>query len=113
MSNDKKVFDREEFLERTMGDELFLKEIMDDFFSDIGGRLKFLKEGVDLKDLDIVKSQAHSIKGASGNVTASMLETLMEKIEVAASESNFIELSKLVHDVEEQFQILYKIVYSK
>ena len=64
------ALDREALLDRVMGDEELLGELVDLFRADYPGQLKILAEALDAADSDAVRRAAHGLKGAVANFCA-------------------------------------------
>jgi len=100
------IFDRKGLLQRLMGDEDFVKEIIDDFLKQIPDNLFALKNALNKKDLPLVKREAHIIKGASGNVGALALQKIAEQIEISGEEKNFVKIRSFVEELDKQLKVL-------
>ena len=100
------IFDRNGLLQRLMGDEDFVKEIIDDFLKQIPDNLFALKNALNKKDLPLVKREAHIIKGASGNVGALALQKIAEQIEISGEEKNFVKIRSFVEELDTQLKVL-------
>jgi HPt (histidine-containing phosphotransfer) domain-containing protein len=100
------IFDRNGLLQRLMGDEDFVKEIIDDFLKQIPDNLFALKNALNKKDLPLVKREAHIIKGASGNVGALALQKIAEQIEISGEEKNFVKIRSFVEELDKQLKVL-------
>ena len=78
------AIDLKEFLERVQDDKELLLELLDIYQEDFVEKRKSLGEATDKKDVEQIKSVAHSMKGSSGNVSAKALHALCLRIEQAA-----------------------------
>ncbi len=78
------VIDLKEFLERVQDDKELLLELLDIYQEDFVEKRRALGEAADKKDIEQIKSVAHSMKGSSGNVSAKALHALCLRIEQAA-----------------------------
>ena len=60
------------------------------------------------KDLRLVQREAHSIKGASGNVGALTLQEPAEQIEIASEAKDLVKAESFVAKRDKQLEILKK-----
>lgn len=104
--DESRVFDRENVLERMMGDEDIVREIIKEFRSDIPGRIADLKTAVSSADASLVRHLAHTIKGAAGNVGGLTVEDLSYEIEKAGEDSDIDKAKTLMPLLEEQYRLL-------
>jgi PAS domain S-box-containing protein len=77
------VFDERDFMERMMGDETLAREIMQSFFADIPEQIEIVKAALGAGDGQRAERQAHSIKGAAGNVGGQALRAVAYEMEPA------------------------------
>ena len=78
------VFDRQGLLERLGGEEAFLAKLVAMFTSAASGYLDALGDAVAQGDVDAIRLQAHSIKGAAANIGAGVLRAISAEMEAAA-----------------------------
>ncbi|KQC13257.1 MAG: hypothetical protein APR56_05490, partial [Methanosaeta sp. SDB] len=78
------VYDREEFLARTLGDAALVREIEDTFLEDLLVQLRRLDEAVSAGDFAAAEDRAHQIKGAAANLGAEALREEALQLEDAA-----------------------------
>jgi len=78
------IFDRNDLLERIMGDETLLQTLLELFLQDIPPRLQALQQALQQSDTDTLRQQAHSIKGAAANLGAGRMHTSADALEQAA-----------------------------
>ena len=78
------LFDLNEFKERVQDDTELLLELLDIFCADYELKRQSLQQAIDKGDCDEVKSVAHSLKGASGNISAKSMREIFVQIEEAA-----------------------------
>jgi HPt (histidine-containing phosphotransfer) domain-containing protein len=77
------LFDRAALLERLMGDEELLDEVIDIYLEDIPPRIEAIRSCLEAGDAEGVVRQAHTIKGASANAGCDSLRDLAAKMEQA------------------------------
>ena len=104
------VFKKELLAERLMGDENILKEILDIFIEESGMQIESLKGHIEKKDLEKIKMQAHTIKGASANIGGEVLRRTAFEMEEAADKGDFAEIASLMPELEEQYIALRKVL---
>ena len=65
-----RLFDLEDALKRTMGNILFLKEMLDEFQNALPGHLADIQAAIDRGDMDRLEKGAHQLKGTAANLGA-------------------------------------------
>ena len=90
---------------RALGDEEFVQEIVELFASDASSRLVDMRQRVAIGDWQAVTRQAHSLRGAAGNVgarevasQAGVLERDAEAGPVAGAEDILVRLTAAVDE---------------
>ena len=84
--NDLAVLDIQDLMQRLLDDSDLAKEILKGFLKDASKQLQQLEYAIDTGDFDAIYRQAHTLKGASGNVSAKRLRQIAYRIEQAAKE---------------------------
>jgi HPt (histidine-containing phosphotransfer) domain-containing protein len=79
------LFDREDFVERLMGNEELAKRILNGFVEDMPRQLARLAQALNSFDADTVRVVAHSIKGAAANVSGLEMREIAQKLERTGS----------------------------
>jgi CheY-like chemotaxis protein/HPt (histidine-containing phosphotransfer) domain-containing protein len=102
------IFDKNSFLERLMGDEELAKEIIEGFIEDSMSQIATIKEAFDNRNLDGIHRQAHSLKGAAANISATALKELAYEIEIAGETGDLVKASSLIPKLDEQLEVLKK-----
>jgi two-component system sensor histidine kinase/response regulator len=64
------AFNRAELVERLGGDASLLKDVIRLFLEDCPLRLAAIKQAVDQKDAELIRTTAHALKGAAGTLSA-------------------------------------------
>jgi CheY-like chemotaxis protein len=80
------TFERDAALERLGGDEALLSDVIQCFLDDCPLRLTAIKSAVDRQDTAAVAREAHSLKGAAGNLSAVGLFEAAQVLERLAAE---------------------------
>ncbi len=101
---EEEVFDRELLLSRVMGDEDILARIIKTFVEDMPEQLDRLTKAMQNSNWQECVSQAHKIKGASGNVAASSMRQSAANLEKNCQEGNTNDVELLTEDLREQFK---------
>jgi HPt (histidine-containing phosphotransfer) domain-containing protein len=90
--------------EVAMGDDEFLRELIDLYLSDAPVQLDALCRAVNSKNGAAVSAAAHKLKGSCGNVGAEGLVALCQKLETSAKASRLHELPDLFQQVRREFE---------
>ena len=102
------IFDKNSFLDRLLGDEDLAKEIIKGFIEDSLRQIGILKEAFDNRNPHVIHRQAHSLKGAAANISATALKELSNQIEIAGETGDLIKAASLIPKLDEQFEVLKK-----
>jgi HPt (histidine-containing phosphotransfer) domain-containing protein len=81
------TFDRTAALESVDGDEALLSDVIGVFLDDCPVRLKAIKAAVDARQAEAIRIEAHGLKGAAGNLSATSLFDAAEVLERVGAES--------------------------
>jgi CheY-like chemotaxis protein len=81
------TFDRTAALERLDGDEALLSDVIGIFLEDCPARLKAIKAAVDAREPEAIRVEAHGLKGAASNLSATSLFDAAEVLERVGAES--------------------------
>jgi HPt (histidine-containing phosphotransfer) domain-containing protein len=100
MSPSTTLLDRDAALERLDGDEELLAEIVAIFLEDAPRLFLALKQARLDRDHKTSERQAHSLKGASANVGAVMLQEICLRAEAAARAGEWAVLEELLPELE-------------
>jgi len=100
------ILDVDEFMERVQDDKELLLELLDIFVSDYLEKAKLIREAVSSDDFEQIKSIAHSLKGASGNISAKKLRESFVKLEELGKNSDTSGADELLSTMNQQFEEL-------
>jgi signal transduction histidine kinase/CheY-like chemotaxis protein/HPt (histidine-containing phosphotransfer) domain-containing protein len=100
------VFDRQALLNRLMGDEDLVREIVAGFVKDIPNQLGALHKHLGAGDATAAGLQAHTIKGAAANMGGMALSGVALEMEKAGKAGKLERLTALVPELERQFELL-------
>ena len=104
------IIDLNEFLDRVQGDKELLVELFDIFIQDFQDKRNVLKEAVVKKDFEQIKSVAHSLKGASGNISAKPLRATFLQLEEMIKTNQWKDAEQILTNMDRQFSDLQKCI---
>jgi PAS domain S-box-containing protein len=104
------AFNPSALLERLGGDEKAYEEVVCLFLQDVPRQIHSLREAVSGGDAAAAQRQAHTLKGASGNVGATDLEKVLLKTERACEQGNVKEAARMLDRVNAEFEKLKQIL---
>lgn len=82
------VIDWDELRERLCGDDALVETIVDLFVDECPGWLAAIVEAVDAGDSKRVRTSAHALKGAAGNLSAHAVTAVAGRLERMAREGD-------------------------
>ena len=100
------IIDLKEVFERVQDDKELLLELLDIFQEDFVGKRQALSEAVKSNDVQKIKGLAHSIKGASGNISAKPIYASCLKMEELARDNQIGQIGSILLDLDKQFEEL-------
>ena len=100
------IIDLKDFMERVQDDKELLLELLDIFQEDFVGKRQSLNEALQTKDLNKIKEVAHSLKGASGNISAKEMHANFIRLEQLAKTSDFVQMSGVLQSIDGQFELI-------
>lgn len=100
------IIDLKDFMERVQDDKELLVELLDIFQEDFVGKRQAIEEAVKSSDINKIKEVAHSLKGASGNISAKEMHANFLKIEHAAKANDVGQIAAILKDVDGQFELI-------
>jgi CheY-like chemotaxis protein len=98
------TFDRQELIERVMGNEDIARRVADRFVSDIPAQLAALSGAIEGADRDRAHAIAHSIKGAAANVSAVALSRITAALEAAAKSGDMLRARECMAALSGEFE---------
>jgi HPt (histidine-containing phosphotransfer) domain-containing protein len=104
------VFDYDDFLDRIDGDVDLLKEVIEIFLKDTPGILANLYSGIKSGDTEAVERAAHTLKGATANISAKRLQQLSHHVQLMLKKDDAASLESLIGDFEENFKKLNRVL---
>ena len=100
------ILDVNEFMERVQDDKELLLELLDIFVSDYQEKEKLMQTAVSGNDHEQIKSISHSLKGASGNISAKKLRETFVKLEELGKNNDTSGADELLSTMNQQFEEL-------
>ena len=100
------VIDLPEFLERVQDDKALLLELLDIYEQDFIQKRQYLSEAAQQKDYERIKEIAHSLKGASGNISAKNLRPLFSSLEEMGKTGNVSTVEATLSQIDQEFALL-------
>lgn len=93
------IWDKSTALNRVMGNESLLLQLMDMFKDEQPERLQAMNSAIDENRFDDLKNQAHGLKGVAGNLGLNTIKVLAEKIEHAIKQDKIDTCSPLLEEL--------------
>ncbi|MGA1824736.1 MAG: response regulator [bacterium] len=104
------VFDRADFLERLDGDEEFLTELLEEFIEITPELINSIKEAIEKEDMIQARRDAHTLKGASANVSALALREAALQMENSIKNNELDKITERQTRINQEFEKLKQIV---
>jgi CheY-like chemotaxis protein/HPt (histidine-containing phosphotransfer) domain-containing protein len=104
------VFDRAELLARLGGREEMLGRFIAMFSKNVAGYMEALATAAEQGDVEQVRIQAHTIKGAAANISARRIRETASMVEVQAREAGLSKAAELVRQLAEELKAFQRHV---
>ena len=104
------VFDRAALLDRLMGDEDLVQEVLRMSLDNLPQHIQKLQEALNAGDAPAARMAAHSIKGMAGNLSAETLRALAGEIEDAAEVGDLDTVRARMDEVKMVYEQLRTII---
>ena len=98
------VINREGILICTMGNEKLAARILDAFITELPGLVNMLSEYASNEDGESATRQAHTIRGAAASTGCETIQQIALKMEMAARESRFGDITAMIPDLKGQLE---------
>lgn len=95
-----KTFESSLLFEQFSGDEEILLEVIDIFHAAQADLLVGIKEGIETKDAEKLRINAHTMKGVLGNFYAKAGAGLAYELELCGKKKEFAQAEKLFYSLE-------------
>jgi PAS domain S-box-containing protein len=102
----RRIWDREGFLDRLMGDEDLANEIAMAFLEDVPSQIHALRKDLEQEDIPSIQRRAHTIKGVAANVGADGLREAAFQLEKAAETGDAKAVWTHMPRLEAEFRLL-------
>lgn len=103
-------FDRSGLLARLMGDEDLARELLAEFQEDCRAQLATLRDALTRRDTELVRRQAHTIKGTAANTGALRVTEVAFLIEQAAKAADLPRCASLQPELDTELTLLAEAV---
>ncbi len=100
------VFDRAAMLDRCMGDEELVQEVLDMFLDNLPQRIQELQAALDAADSQAARMAAHTIKGMAANTSAEALRAIAKEMEEAAESGDLEAVREKMEALVDRFEEL-------
>jgi len=104
------VLDLQEALERVQDDKELLLELFDIFQEDYIEKRKILDEKSKENNFEDLKNIAHSLKGASSNISAKKVYASFSQLEIIAPEGEVEKINGLLGKIDVEYEELSKCI---
>ena len=111
--SDEPVFNYEALSARMMHDQDLIKMVAEEFVVDIKDQVELLFKAVQDADLENIRLQAHSIKGAAANMAGTALSSRAYTMEKASKAGNLDVIIENMPQLEKDYQALVEAVNQK
>ena len=98
------IIDLKEVLERVQDDKELLNELFDIYQEDFRVKRQALEDAIAAGDIAKIKEVAHSMKGASGNISAKPLYAACLKLESLAKEGKTDGMQEVAVSIDGYFE---------
>ncbi|HOF02112.1 MAG TPA: Hpt domain-containing protein [Spirochaetota bacterium] len=103
---DKDVFDYDKLIESFMGERDLAKEAFMEFLKKVPKQLDIIEDAIDMSSYDVVKFEAHSIKGAAYNMASKIIGDAARDLEYNVKNGNFQDIKDSFETLKSEFEIL-------
>ncbi|NLD38792.1 MAG: response regulator [Desulfatiglans sp.] len=106
MDTEDDVFDLSVLMSNFSEDKGLINNLLNDFCEYLPGKINALKDAWANNDVPLIRHEAHTIKGSSGNIGAIALQKTARQIENAAKSGDITAAGPLIKQLVEQSEIL-------
>jgi PAS domain S-box-containing protein len=100
------VFDQADLLNRLWNDKELARSLAKDFLDGLPQQLAALSQALDVRNLKGAEREAHSLKGAAANLSATALRNLAAELELTLREGRLDEATSRLPELADQVQWL-------
>ena len=105
------VFDHHTFMERVAGDAELAREVLRQFPDNLTLQVQELEKAIASQNLDQVKRQAHTVKGAALTVGGNRLGDVALRVEKIAEAGEFPDILALMPELHTQVELLVNEIF--
>jgi CheY-like chemotaxis protein/HPt (histidine-containing phosphotransfer) domain-containing protein len=98
--------DLETALPRFVGDKEFFREMLEEFLDSAPKQLEKLTDAIETGDAKVVEKEAHSIKGAAGNLGANAFAQVALRLEILGRKKDLAGAKILISDLKAELKRL-------
>lgn len=106
------VFDRHSVLDRLMGDEELLKEVVDLYLEETPPQIAELNRALDVGDAALVARMGHALKGNAASLAAEVLQAAAQQMEMAGKAEDLNLARSLAPGLGREFDRLRTVLTS-
>lgn len=107
-----RIFDLDDVLKRFDNDLELLREVAAAFTEDAPRQIATIRRSLEEEDEEVLCRQAHTLKGAAGNIGAVALSAACRRLEMAAATNGAYGIEPLVESVELEYAKLKDLLIS-
>ncbi len=100
------ILDLPEVMERVQDDKELLLELFDIFINDYTEKRKLIEQAVAVNDVNQVVNIGHSLKGATGNISAKLIRGTFAKLENMGKSGSLAGVKETLAVLDQQFSDL-------
>jgi len=104
------ILDLPEFLERVQDDKELLVELLEIYTEDYKDKRVALGKATEEGDFEAIKSVAHSLKGASGNISAKKVRKTLIEFEEMGKNSDCSKAPELLAELDKGYEALLECI---
>lgn len=93
-------------LEEYEGDKDYLMELLNGFLDEVRGQIEIIRQAISDENAEVVRKQAHSIKGGSSILTAHDLSEVAYQLQTVGESGTLEEGTKVLESLEKEFHRL-------
>jgi PAS domain S-box-containing protein len=98
--------DLDRAIEEFEGDREYLTEVLEGFLKNVRAQLETMGQAISNRDADLVRKEAHAIKGGAGNLTAEDLAGIALELENIGTSGDLEEANEVLERLEKEFHRL-------
>jgi HPt (histidine-containing phosphotransfer) domain-containing protein len=109
-SEESYVFDFKTAVENFMGKESTVKKVVGRFIEKVENQLPVMDEKLEKRDMDALRSEAHSIKGGAWNLAVQKLGDAAKKLEDSSRQGAPEQAAKDLDNLKEAYREFLEVV---